>query len=61
MVWRMTVARTRSGRTVGTETGNRRTTDSENRALIRAGGDMVQGGGGGDLALVDLVCTEGQR
>ena len=57
----MTVARTRSGRTVGTETGNRRTTDSENRALIRAGGDMVQGGGGGDLALVDLVCTEGQR
>ena len=50
MVWRMTVARTRSGRTVGTETGNRRTTDSENRALIRSRGDTVQGGGSRDSA-----------
>ena len=55
------MARTRGLRALVMGTGCRRGTDGENRALFRGGGDVVQGGGGGDLALVDLIGGEGQR
>ena len=50
----------RGRRTLGTGTENRRSMNGKNGALMRVGGDIVHGGGGGNLALLNLVGTEGQ-
>ena len=50
----------RGRRTLGTRTENRRSMNGKNGALMRVEGDIVHGGGGGNLALINLVSTEGQ-
>ena len=45
---------------LGMGTKDRRSADGENRAFIRDGRDMVQGGVGGYSALIDLIGSEGQ-
>ena len=42
-------------------TGCRRGRNGKNRAIIRGGGDIVQGVGRGNLTLIDLIGTEGKR
>ena len=53
--------RGQSPKTLGTGTGGRRSMDGEDRAILRGGGDGVHGKGGGNLALVDLISSEGLR
>ena len=46
---------------MGTGTGSRRSTNGKNGAFFRVRGDMVHGGGGGNLTLIDLIGTEGKK
>ena len=47
----MTWAGSRGRRTLGVGTGSRKSTNGENRTLVRGGKDMVHGRGGGNPAL----------
>ena len=46
---------------LGAGTGSRRSMNSKKGALIRVGGDIVQGRGRGNSALINLVGVEGKR
>ena len=57
------MARARGWKTLGTGMAGMRSTDGKNRTLIikkRSSGEMVQVGGGGNSAPVDLDGGEGQ-
>ena len=57
----MAGAGSRGRRTLETGTGSRRSTNGKNKALIRSGGDIVHGGGGGNSGLINLVHAEGKK
>ena len=57
----MARAMARSRRALGKGTGSRRSPNGKNGAFFNARGDMVHGGGGGNLTLIDLVSMEGKR